>query len=61
MKEGDVVQLRSGSADMTVQSIDDQRRVTCVWWNEKGVPQSDVFPEGILKVVPEGGDPFIFA
>ena len=34
MKPGDVVRLRSGGDDMTVESIDAAGRVHCVWFAE---------------------------
>lgn len=36
MKPGDVVQLRSGGQRMTVESVDAQGRIHCVWFAETG-------------------------
>jgi uncharacterized protein YodC (DUF2158 family) len=47
-KVGDVVQLKSGSNSMTVEEIDDEGEVSCVWFEGKQ-PQRGSFPAATLK------------
>lgn len=48
LKVGDVVQLNSGSHDMTVEEIDDEGEISCVWFEGKQ-PQRGSFPAATLK------------
>jgi uncharacterized protein YodC (DUF2158 family) len=48
LKVGDVVHLKSGSQRMTVEEIDDDGNVSCVWFEGKR-PQRGVFPAATLQ------------
>lgn len=56
---GDIVQLKSGGPEMTVDNVhtfsNDAPRYTCKWFAGKKV-QSERFDEGALKAVEEEGD-----
>ena len=36
IKVGDEVRLKSGGTPMTVESIDSDGSISCVWWDGKG-------------------------
>ncbi len=57
---GDVVQLKSGGPKMTVSVIrsDDDGRVECAWFDDKGVERGGVYQPALLKMV---GEPTLFA
>lgn len=46
---GDVVQLKSGSPKMTVESINEQKRVSCTWFSGDEVRSSTFNPEMLKK------------
>ncbi|MGE6292203.1 YodC family protein [Aeromonas media] len=49
-KVGDVVKLKSGGPDMTVNRIEEVNRFRCIWFLADGTPQTGVFaPEGLEK------------
>lgn len=47
-KVGDVVQLKSGSVTMTIEEIDEDGDVSCVWFEGKQ-PQRGSFPVATLQ------------
>jgi uncharacterized protein YodC (DUF2158 family) len=54
---GDTVQLKSGSALMTVESYDTaKQRYTCVW-HDRNEAKRDEYPEAVLQAAtrPKGG------
>lgn len=54
IKEGDIVQLKSGSVDMTVSSVSDYMGTTSAWlvWEDaKGVHQEKTYAVAALKKV----------
>jgi uncharacterized protein YodC (DUF2158 family) len=55
IKAGDIVELKSGSHHMTVDSIENDR-ATCTWITN-GQRQTDRFPVASLKLVPEEDGP----
>ena len=55
-KAGDVVQLKSGGPNMTVERINDDRSLWCVWF-EGGKPDYKAFPAVALKPAPSGAPP----
>ena len=52
-KPGDKVQLISGGPIMTVEGYEtgsaNERKVKCVWFDEKNKPQEKTFAEELLK------------
>lgn len=40
MKIGDVVMLKSGGPEMTIQSIDSEDHVVCYWFEVEGFPST---------------------
>lgn len=50
---GDIVRLKSGGPSMTVESIDDQGMVHCIWFNNgKGLLAQRAFIAQALEAVP---------
>lgn len=54
-KQGDIVELKSGSDLMTVQSINGDS-IECVWFDQKRKLQTNVFKAGMLEKAESGGD-----
>ena len=51
LKEGDIVQLKSGGASMTVESTDDLGGyISCVWFDGKKAMNKSFAPHGLKKV-----------
>jgi uncharacterized protein YodC (DUF2158 family) len=48
LKIGDVVALKSGGPDMTVENIDEQGNVTCTWFEKDGNLKTWTFKEEML-------------
>ena len=46
---GDVVKLKSGGPKMTVEKIDEDEFIHCVWFDEMNVTQSQGFPASALE------------
>ena len=49
LKEGDIVQLKSGSDLMTVERVSGDGLVHCVWFDEKNNIHTHAFPLGTLE------------
>ena len=49
LKEGDVVQLKSGSDLMTVERVSQDGLVHCVWFDEKNNMHTHSFPAATLE------------
>ena len=47
---GDVVRLRSGGIDMTVEEVIDGHLLKCIWFDEKGQPQRMDFVIATLEL-----------
>jgi len=61
IKEGDLVELKSGGPRMTVARIMDteetgekEKTANCNWFNDKDVPQNASFPLSNLKFIRKG-------
>ncbi|HLO60933.1 MAG TPA: DUF2158 domain-containing protein [Bacteroidales bacterium] len=53
-KSGDVVKLKSGGPDMTVENYVTDDKVTCVWFDSKNNYNDGDFQQDLLKkVVPK--------
>lgn len=48
-REGDVVELKSGSEPMTVERVSDEDLIHCVWFDKKNNFHSHCFPAGTLE------------
>jgi uncharacterized protein YodC (DUF2158 family) len=46
---GDIVKLRSGGPKMTVEKVEDDDVVQCVWFDEMNVTQNKGFPANALE------------
>lgn len=49
LREGDVVQLKSGSDLMTVERVSGDGLVHCVWFDGKNTIHTHSFPAGTLE------------
>ncbi len=49
LKIGDVVALKSGGPDMTVENVDEQGNVTCTWFDKDGNRKKETFKEEMLE------------
>jgi uncharacterized protein YodC (DUF2158 family) len=59
-KQGDVVRLKSGSPDMTVEQIDAQGNVSCIWF-QGSVVKKQSFAAGLLLKPNRGAMAFYVA
>lgn len=48
-KIGDVVVLKSGGPEMTVENIDEQGNVTCTWFDKDNNRKTETFKEEMLE------------
>ena len=56
IKKGDVVRLKSGGPEMTVDDIDEDGTATCMWFLN-GEPQRLGYSFHVLEKVPAGTGP----
>lgn len=55
IREGDLVQLKSGGPVMTVVRVNGPGTLSCKWFKGSKV-NTDYFPPSALRKVPEGAD-----
>lgn len=48
IKAGDVVCLKSGGPDMTVESVSDNK-ITCIWTSENGFHQASIDADYLIR------------
>lgn len=48
-KVGDIVILKSGGPKMTVETIQDEEFIVCIWFNEKQETHQKKFHQDLLK------------
>lgn len=48
-KIGDVVNLKSGGPEMTVENIDNQGNVTCTWFDRNMERKTETFKSDMLE------------
>jgi len=53
IKVGDVVRLKSGGPDMTVEAIEDDQYVSCVWFQGNNVLRNTFGAPLLLKPSPK--------
>ena len=52
MQIGEIVVLKSGSAQMTLESVRADERVVCVWFDRRQKICKSAFPAAVLKPMP---------
>jgi uncharacterized protein YodC (DUF2158 family) len=59
-KKGDVVTLKSGGPKMTVNRVEDDGKLWCIWFDRKNVQQGAEFDPDDVKTPPKPTGPGVF-
>jgi uncharacterized protein YodC (DUF2158 family) len=57
---GDIVKLKSGSPDMTIQQFLNDNTIECHWYEKKHGIQKEIFHESMLEKKPPSHNGFVF-